>query len=131
MHRQVEAIAEGELAIALDPDYAVGYIYLGHMLIYVGRPEEGIAISQKGIPLDPPLLYHYLLHIADGYWMMGRHEEALANLKRSVTLKPDWLPSYFWIAAINIPYKDPAMVERYVNGLRKAGLPETSIATAR
>ncbi len=152
-----QAIAEGERGIALDPNYADGYLLLGHTLIYAGRPEEGIASSKKGMRLDPHSLYHYLLHIADGYWMMGQYEEAVASLKRSVILNPDFMPTYFWIAAIHselgreeearaavakilriIPgasveaerrkmaYKDPAMVERFVNGLRKAGMPEKS-----
>ncbi len=154
-HRFEQAIAEGERAIALDPNYADGYLLLGHTYIYAGRPEDGIRVAKEGMPLDPDSMYHNLMHLADGQWMLGQDEEAIANLKRSVELRPDFMVGYLWQAAINgdlgregaasaaaqqvlrlspefsiaahrkkLQYKDQAVIERFVEGLRRAGLPE-------
>ena len=157
------AIAEGQRAIAIDPNYADGYLFLGEILTFAGRPEEAIGLSMKGLRLDPHSLYHYLLHLGHSYYLMGQYEEALANLKKSVTLNPDYGGgvTHLFLAASYIelgreeearaaaaeflrllplaslqlitqewPYKDPAVLQRLVDALRKAGLPEKSRLTA-
>ena len=156
-HNQYQqGIAEGRRAIELDPNYADGYLMLGHVLIYGGgSPEEAIRVSTEGMRLDPHSGYHYLLHIADGYWTMGQNEEALTNLKRAVTLNPKFMPTHLWLAVVyaslgrieearaataevlrqapqfsidsqkrGAPYKDQAMKDRFIEALRKAGVPE-------
>ena len=50
-----DAIAEGRRAIAIDPNYADGYLLLSHILIYAGEAEEGVEIAIEGMPLDPDL----------------------------------------------------------------------------
>ena len=96
-----QGIAKGRRAIELDPNYADGYLLLGHTLIYGGgSPEEAIRVSTEGMRHDPYSVYHFLLHIADGYWTMGKYEEALANLKRSLTLKPEFMPTHLWLAVV-------------------------------
>lgn len=156
-------IAHGKRAIALDPTYADGYLLLGHTLIYGGGPpEEAIRVSTKGMRLDPHSVYHFLLHIADGYWTMGQYEEALANLKRSVTLEPEFFPTHLWLAVVYVslgrieearaevaevlrlaprtsvegqrkmlPYKDQAILDRFIEALREAGLPEKAQPSVR
>ncbi len=155
------AIAEGQRAIAIDPNYADGYLFLGEILTFASRPEEAIGLSMKGMRLDPHSLWHYLLHLGHSDYLMGQHEEALANLKRSVTLNPDYPATHLWLAASyielgreeearaavaevlrlspraslqffrqNFPYKDPAVLQRFLDDLRKAGMPEKSSSTA-
>ncbi len=155
------AIAEGQRAIAIDPNYADGYLFLGEILTFASRPEEAIGLSMKGMRLDPHSLWHYLLHLGHSDYLMGQHEEALANLKRSVTLNPDYPATHLWLAASYIElgreeearaavaevlrlspraslqfyrqkfhYKDPAVLQRFLDALRKAGLPEKSRSIA-
>jgi adenylate cyclase len=95
-----EAIAEGRLAIAIDPNYADGYLLLSHILIYAGEAEEGVEIAIQGMPLDPDSMYHTLMHLADGQRLLGRNEEAIENFKRSFELRPDFIPGYIWLASI-------------------------------
>jgi adenylate cyclase len=95
-----DAIAEGRRAIAIDPNYADGYLLLSHILIYAGEAEEGVEIAIHGMPLDPDSMYHTLMHLADGQRLLGRNEEAIENFKRSFELRPDFIPGYIWLASI-------------------------------
>jgi adenylate cyclase len=54
-----QAIAEAERAIALDPNHADSYAWLGAILDLVGRPEEAIGLIEKAMRLSPyyPPLY--------------------------------------------------------------------------
>ena len=55
------AIKECKRAIALNPNSAKGYVYLGQSLSYSGRPEEGIESIKKGMRLSPfPNSWYYL-----------------------------------------------------------------------
>jgi TolB-like protein/class 3 adenylate cyclase/Tfp pilus assembly protein PilF len=94
-----DAIAEGRRAIALDPNYADGYMILSHILIYAGEAEEGVAVAIEGMPLDPDSMYHSLMHLADGQRLLGQHEEAIENLKKSVELRSNFVPGYVWLAS--------------------------------
>ena len=94
-----DAIAEGRRAIAIDPNYADGYLLLSHTLIYAGEAEEGVEIAIQGMPLDPDSMYHNLMHLADGQRLLGQYEEAIENLKRSVELRPNFVPGYVWLAS--------------------------------
>ncbi len=156
-----EAIAEGERAIALDPNFAEGYARLGQILTMAGRPQEAVDLVKKAMRLDPHYPHGYLFYLGRAYYAMGKHEEAIAALKKSLTRNPDLMVSHLVLAAIHselgrteeaqvevaevlrispraslesqrekLPYKDQAELERYLEALRKAGLPEKSRSTA-
>ena len=48
-----KAIAEYETAIAMDPNFALGYVGLGWILHYAGRSGETIDLIHRGFELDP------------------------------------------------------------------------------
>ena len=59
--RQYEqAIAEGERAITLDPNYAEGYAWLGAIVNLAGRPAEAIVAVEKALRLNPHDPFFYL-----------------------------------------------------------------------
>ncbi len=95
-----EAVAAGRRALVLDPNYGDGYLILSEILIYAGAAEEGIRVARQGIPLDPYLSYHHLLHIANGYVVLGDHDRAIETAKRAIEHNPDWPGGYIWLAAI-------------------------------
>ncbi len=150
-----QAIAEGERAIALDPNFAECYARLGQNLSFAGRPEEGINLIKKAMRLDPQYPFLYLFYLGQAYELMGKHEDAVAALKRCITRNPDLLFPHLTLAVIfsglgrkeeaqaevaevlrisprasletqreRMPFKDQAVSERYLDSLRKAGLPE-------
>ena len=156
-----EAIAEGQRTIDLDPNFAEGYARLGEILSFAGRPREGIDLVKKAMRLDPHFPPNYLIYLGHAYYAMGKYEEAIAAMKRSLTRNPDSLSPHRTLAVIfselgrkeeaqaevaevlrigprasledqreRVPFKDQAVLERYLNALRKTGLPETSKAAA-
>ena len=150
-----EAIAQGERAISLDPNFAEGYARLGEILNFAGRPAEGIDLIQKAMRLDPHYPYNCLIFLGFAYYAMGMYEEAISSLNRAVTRSPDNTHGNLLLAINHIelgqkeeaqarvaevlrisprasiaserervPYTDQALLERHLEGLRKAGLPE-------
>jgi adenylate cyclase len=148
-----QAIAEAERAIALDPNDADSYAWLGAILDLAGRPEEAIGLIEKAMRLNPHYPPFYSFQLGEAYRYTGRYEEAIAAYKKALTHIPDLLPAHLGLATIYSelgraeearaevaevlritpkyslerlrqmsPYKDPAVLERMLAALRKAGL---------
>jgi adenylate cyclase len=150
-----EAIAEVERAIALDPNFAEGYARLGEILNLAGRPEEGVKLLEEAMRLDPHYPPTYLFFLGYGYYAMGRYDEAIEALQRSLARNPDHFSPHRTLAVIfselgrieeaqaevaemlrispnaslsgqkqRMPFRDQAVLERHMDALRKAGLPD-------
>ncbi len=83
------AIKEGKRAIALNPNSAEGYVYLGQSLSYSGRTEEGIESIKKGMRLSPFPNSWYIWNLAIAYREAGRYEESIAEYRRTLKLRPN------------------------------------------
>jgi adenylate cyclase len=152
LQKQYEpALAEMERVIALAPNDAGGYAGLAEMLSRVGRSEEalgmveqalrrnlsgdayrsiGIAYYLAGRPEEAiaplkqyraryPNFLNAHLTLAAAYSELGREAEARAEGAEVLRLNPNFsLEVYKQRAPIN----DPAMLERQLAALRKAGL---------
>jgi TolB-like protein/DNA-binding winged helix-turn-helix (wHTH) protein len=94
-----QAIAEGERALALDPNDAESYFAFGSVLVFAGRPEEGIGMIKQSMRLNPRYPITYLHDLGWAYRVAGRCEEAIVPLKKLLTLKPDFLPSHINLAS--------------------------------
>ena len=91
-----QAIAEAERAIALDPNIAEAYTWLGETLNFAGRPEEAIGLIEKAMRLNPHYPPFYLFFLGQAYHLTGRYEEAIAAYKRALTRNPNLLPAHHW-----------------------------------
>ncbi len=60
------AIAAGERAIALNPNYADGYALLAFSLSITGKPEEALLLVQHALRLNPHPWYFYFSSLA--FW---------------------------------------------------------------
>ena len=88
-----QAIAEGEKAITLGPNYADGYAWLGLSCNFAGRPEEAIEMGEKALRLNPHDPFLSLFTLGAAYRMMGRHVEAIATLKSVLSRNPNFIPA--------------------------------------
>jgi adenylate cyclase len=150
-----QAIAELERAIALGPSWGSAYAVLGSALNAVGRSGEAVSMLETAIRLNPrsPIFTsNYLATLGDSYRLTRRPEEAIAVLKKSLSIRPNGLAMRFlaviyselgrdaeaqamvaellkvnpYISLDGLRqrplYKDPAEAERSLADLRKAGL---------
>jgi adenylate cyclase len=76
--RQYEkAVSAGERAIALNPNFAVGHVWLGITMHYAGRFEKAIELMEKAYRLNPKLHPNFLIILNRSYIYLRRYEEAL------------------------------------------------------
>jgi adenylate cyclase len=139
-------------SVALNPNDAFTAVYRGGLLRHIGRPQEGVAWVRKAMQQDPyhPNWYWstlaFVLHAAgryadalDAYSRMvqrpsfyhayvaachaelGQMEKAREHAVLALQAKPD-----FSVAARGkqLPWKNEADLQKFLDGLRKAGLPE-------
>jgi adenylate cyclase len=102
LRRQHEkAIAEGELAVALNPNAADAHARLAMSLNFGGRPEESMPLLKKAIRLNPMPPDWYLHHLAFAYFLNGQCEEVLAISKKILNRNSDYISAYLGLANCN------------------------------
>ena len=117
--RPEEGIKLTEKAMRLNPQYPPMYLHtLGLAYHEAGRNEEALTPEKKVLTLNPNFApAHWTL--AACYAELGRLEEARAEVAAALRLNPN--ASLEWMKQ-NVPYKDPADLERWLAAMHKAGL---------
>jgi tetratricopeptide (TPR) repeat protein len=141
----------------MNPSYALVYGWRGGALAVMGRPEEAIADLERAMRLSPrdPDAFTFSFFMGFAHFAAGRYDAAVEWLQRSRRQEPSFFgpsrvlaSSYaqlgrleearealdearrlepgLSIARIKLDFAgaDPSVVERYFEGLRKAGLKE-------
>ena len=119
--RPAEALEAIRIAMRLDPRHPFFYVWiLGQAQFLLKQTEEAIAQFEKSIESNPDFAIGHLM-LASAYAHVGRIEDAQWEAEEILVLLPD-----FTLTAERekAAYKDPAHLEYYLEGLRKAGLPE-------
>jgi adenylate cyclase len=149
-----EAIAEGRRAIALDPNDAENHAQLGNILNWAGKPEEAIGFIKKAMRLNPLYPFNYSFYLGHAHFLLGQHEEAIALMNRAGARASTFLPlrrhlavlyqelgrqeeaqaevtealrTFAWASIEDTRQRSlykGALLERFLDGLRKAGMPE-------
>jgi tetratricopeptide (TPR) repeat protein len=85
-NRADQGIAELERALALDRNLAGAHSLIGQSKIFIGREEETEAHVQEALRLSPrdPWVYVWQLTAGFAKSLLGRHEEAVSWLRRSI-----------------------------------------------
>jgi adenylate cyclase len=96
-----QAVAEGKRAVAIDPNFAQGYVVLSEALGVSNRVEEALHAVEKAMRLDPSRQDFYAFFIGQAYVDMGRYREAIPLLKRHLAVYP------------NQPWAHVALIEAY------------------
>jgi adenylate cyclase len=119
--RPEAAIDQIANAMRLNPWHPFLYTWiLGHANFVLGRYEEAIPLFEKVIESNPQYQDGHLA-LAATYGLLGRIDDAEWEAEELLTLQPGFR------LADNLrrtPYRNPADLERWIEGLRKAGLPE-------
>ena len=119
--RPQEGIDLVEKAMRLDPYYPFNYIFfLGIAYYAMEKYDEAIAALKRCITRNPDLMGSNLM-LAVIHSELGQKEEAQTEVEETLRISPR--------ASIEgqrerMPFKDPKVLDRYLDGLRKAGLPQ-------
>ncbi|MBV8360760.1 MAG: adenylate/guanylate cyclase domain-containing protein [Deltaproteobacteria bacterium] len=92
------AVAEGERAVSINPNCSVGYTFLGVALNAAGRPGEALQAVEKAMRLDPAGHDFYAGVVGNSYMLMGRYQEAIPYIQRSVGALPNALWAHLDLA---------------------------------
>jgi len=126
--RPKEALDFVAKAMRLDPHYPAYYlVVLGHAQFSMEQFEEAATSFERALKRNPEY-YWVWFYLAAAYGHLGRKQEATAAIEEYKKVGP-------YVAGLSIKrisnwpmstrYKDPADKDRFLEGLRKAGLPET------
>ena len=121
--RWEESVLYAKEALRLNP-FPGAYVYfvLGRAYFMTEQYDESIATWKKALQVSPNFLSAHLL-LAECYSSQGREAEAIAAAKEVIRINPKFtIESY----AKRLTYAHEADIEREVDALRKAGLPEKS-----
>jgi adenylate cyclase len=86
-----EAIDAAETAIALDPNLAGAYGWLGRLYAKAGHPERTAALVEQAMRLSPrdPNSANWLYQIGSSQLQMGHYDQAIATFRKSLVANPD------------------------------------------
>jgi adenylate cyclase len=145
------SIAEYAQALSLNPNDSDIIAEYADALVYAGQPDKSVELFEKAMRLNP---YHpdwYLWYLADAYDALAQPEQVIATIKKMQDPSEGFrllAVNYAHLGSIEDaeasarevmrlhpgftigewstrpPYRDKPVLERYVEGLRKAGLPD-------
>jgi TolB-like protein len=117
-----DVITCGTRALQLSPGAPLRYAYVTHIAAAhnaAGRYEEALDFARRAVELEPDYLYGHI-HLAVSYAQLGRIEEARREVAEAIRIRPDVNMAITMRDRIRPPERTAIWVE----GLRKAGLPE-------
>jgi adenylate cyclase len=93
--------AEVERALAISPNLANAHGILGEILVFLGRPREGVSALEKRSTLDPlaPNSFVHLFVKGIGLYFLLEYDAACKAIKKTIRSHPEYPPPYRWLAA--------------------------------
>jgi len=95
-----QSIAEYEVSVDLNPNYADGFVGLGSVLSFAGRPDEAVELVKRGVLLNPMHPAYYQWNLGHAYYLTRRYEEAIEAFKRALNRNPNFHPAHVYLALI-------------------------------
>ena len=150
--RWAEAEAEFATALKLDPNNADAWAMLSELMVLKGHPAEAITHIEKAIRLNPHPPGWYYWFLGQAQYLDHQYERAVVSLRHEATYRtlsrrtlaatlaqlgrleearreaelfmannPDFT-IHDWV--LLMPFQDETAGQHFVDGYRKAGLPE-------
>jgi adenylate cyclase len=117
--RPEEALRRAEQALHLNSPVVDTYLNnVGTAYYFAGKPEEAIASLKQYLSRYPNILGAHLT-LAAVYSEVGKETEAQVEAAEVLRINPKFSLE---VHKERVPIKDPAMLERHIAALRKAGL---------
>jgi adenylate cyclase len=119
--RPDDAVPDIEHAIRLDPAFSQQYLhFLGMAHLVAGRFETAVAHFRERIALAPRTDFSRAF-LASALGHLGRPEEARQVWRELMEINPAYS---FDVHMKRMPYQTASVIERFRDGLTKAGLPD-------
>jgi TolB-like protein/DNA-binding winged helix-turn-helix (wHTH) protein/Tfp pilus assembly protein PilF len=117
--RPQEGLERMQMAIRLNPHHPYNYpFHLGQAYFVLGRYDEAIEAFERGLTSNPTS-ERLRVWLAATYAQAGRVDDARWEIDQVLTVNPDFSLRRLSEA---FPFSDPADLERFLQGLRRAGL---------
>ena len=114
-----DALEAAAQALRLKPNFVDDHFAgVGTAYYLSGRPEQAIALLKRHLTRYPNILSAHLT-LAAVYSELGREAEARAEAIEVLRINPKFSLE---VHRERVPIKDPAVLERHIAALRKAGL---------
>jgi TolB-like protein/Flp pilus assembly protein TadD len=104
----------------LDPGISQNFARLGVAQMMTGNYEEAVKFGRQAIRELPRNVVAHRV-VAASLALLGRADEAAGAMRALLAVAPNFTMSQM---RGFVPYRDAEFVERYLRGLREAGLPE-------
>jgi len=90
-------LAEAQIALQINPNFAIVAMAVGNRLDLMGKTEEGIAQMERSLALNPrdPNRWRYMAYLSRAYISKGDNQRAADWARKSVLLRPDHPESLF------------------------------------
>ncbi|MCK1357795.1 winged helix-turn-helix domain-containing protein [Bradyrhizobium sp. 199] len=124
-----DALAEFELALQLNPNFAMAHAFYGVTLCYAGRWQDGDAAARRALRLSPrdPLAAIYCGVAAYARFVGRDYEGAVQMARESMRQRGDFVGAHRVLTAAAGMSGDPALAASALEGLRRAQ-PAVSLA---
>lgn len=117
--RPREGLEKIKKAMQLNPHHPYNYpFHLGQAYFILGRYQEAIEALEQGLGTNPSS-ERMRVWLAAAYAQAGREEDAKWEAEQVLALNPDFSLQRIRQA---FPFKDPADIEHFLDGLRTAGI---------
>jgi tetratricopeptide (TPR) repeat protein len=115
------AAAEAGLikALSIVPDHAFAHMWLGAVLGWTKRAEQGIAECERALAIDRNLAFaHAIIGMRKVY--LGRPEDTEAHVQEALRLSPRDTMAHFWLTFVGIAKIYLGRPEEAVDWLRRS-----------
>jgi adenylate cyclase len=82
------ATSEAQIALSLNPNYAMAYNVIGAIRSFSGQPLEAIPMIERAMRLDPAQSEQYLHFLGMAYLLAGKYETAATHFRERIRLVP-------------------------------------------
>jgi tetratricopeptide (TPR) repeat protein len=117
-----DALAEFELALRLNPNFALAQAFYGVTLCYSGRWEDGDAAARRALRLSPRDPFSAIYYGIGAYaqFIGRRYDEAIRLARESLRHRGDFVGAHRVLTAAAGMSGNPALSASALDGLRRA-----------